>query len=42
MQDYQAIADKFNDYFASISKHTVDSVSICYGSSQKNYQDLKT
>ena len=28
IQDYQAIADKFNDYFASIAQHTVDSL-IC-------------
>ena len=40
IQDYQAIADKFNDYFACIAQHTVDSLSICYGSSQKNYQYL--
>ena len=26
IQDYQSIADKFNDYFASIPLHTVDSV----------------
>ena len=26
IQDYQAIADKFNDYFASIAQHTVDSL----------------
>ena len=40
IQDYQAIADKFNDYFASIAQHTVDSLKMCYGSSQKNYQDF--
>ena len=40
IQDYQAIADKFNDYFASIAQHTVDSLNMCYGSSQKNYQDF--
>ena len=32
--------DKFNDYFASIAQHTVDSLNMCYGSSQKNYQDF--
>ena len=37
IQDYQAMADKFNDYFASIAQHTVDSLN---GSSQKNYQDF--
>ena len=40
IQDYQAIADKFNYYFASIGQHTVDSLNMCYGSSQKNYQDF--
>ena len=40
IQDYQAIADKFNDYFASIAQHTVDSLNMCYGSSQKNFQDF--
>ena len=40
IQDYQTIADKFNDYYSSISKHTVDSLSISYGSSQNKYQDL--
>ena len=33
---YFIITNKFNDYFASI-----DSLSICYGSSRKNNQDLK-
>ena len=40
IQDYQAIADKFNDYFASIARHTVGSLNMCYGNSQKNYQDF--
>ena len=40
IQDYQAIVDKFNDYFANMAQHTVDSLSICYGSIQKNYQDF--
>ena len=40
IQDYQAIADNFNDYFASIAQHTVDSLNMFYGSSQKNYQDF--
>ena len=40
IQDYQAIADKFNYYFASIAQHTVDSLNMGYGSSQKNYQDF--
>ena len=26
LQDYQATADKFNYYFASIVQHTVDSI----------------
>ena len=40
IQDSQAIADKFNYYFSNIAQHIVDSLSICYGSSQKNYQDF--
>ena len=40
IQDYQAISDKFNDNFASIAQHTVESLNMCYGSSQKNYQDF--
>ena len=28
IQDSLAIADMFNDYFASIAQHTVDSLSI--------------
>ena len=40
IQESLSIADRFNNYFTIIAQHTVDSLSICNGSSQKNYNDF--